>query len=63
MKESAHRVLVTGASGFIDSHLRARLVKDGYSVRALDAANCSWDGPPIKSAIHQRPHQGLKTSY
>jgi nucleoside-diphosphate-sugar epimerase len=43
MKRSAHRVLVTGASEFIDSHLCARLVKEGYSVRALDAAHCSWE--------------------
>ncbi len=38
------RVLVTGADGFIGSHLTERLVRDGYDVRALVQYNSfnSW---------------------
>lgn len=33
------RILVTGADGFIGSHLVERLVKDGHSVKALSLYN------------------------
>ena len=38
------RVLVTGAAGFIGSHLVERLIRDGYSVRAFVHYNSlsSW---------------------
>lgn len=38
------QVLVTGASGFIGKHLVSRLLKDGYSVRALvrDSTRADW---------------------
>jgi len=35
----AKRVLITGADGFIGSHLTERLVKEGYDVRALSQYN------------------------
>lgn len=40
----SERVLVTGADGFIGSHLTERLVKEGYNVRALAQYNSfnSW---------------------
>jgi dTDP-glucose 4,6-dehydratase len=40
----AERVLVTGAAGFIGSHLVERLVRDGYTVRAFVHYNAlsSW---------------------
>jgi UDP-glucose 4-epimerase len=33
---AARRVLVTGAAGFVGSHLVERLVRDGYEVTGLD---------------------------
>ena len=33
---SAERVLITGAAGFLGSHLCDRFVKDGYQVVAMD---------------------------
>ena len=36
---SAHRILVTGADGFIGSHLVEMLCKEGYDVRALAQYN------------------------
>jgi dTDP-glucose 4,6-dehydratase len=38
------KVLVTGADGFIGSHLAEMLVRDGYPVRALTCYNSfnSW---------------------
>lgn len=36
MSDSGKKVLVTGGTGFIGSHLCARLVKDGYRVIVLD---------------------------
>jgi len=40
----AKRILVTGADGFIGSHLTERLVREGYNVRAFVAYNSlgSW---------------------
>jgi hypothetical protein len=61
MKESAHRVLVTGASVLIDSHLRARLVKEGYSVRALDAAHCSWEWTSNQECNSSEATSGIKS--
>ena len=29
------KILVTGADGFIGSHLTEKLIKEGYSVKAL----------------------------
>ncbi|MBA3490087.1 MAG: NAD(P)H-binding protein [Longispora sp.] len=38
-------VLVTGASGFIGSHLASTLVEDGYDVRAMTRHPETYDGP------------------
>src|SRR3954469_20578856 len=53
-----HKVLVTGAGGFIGSHLTERLVRDGHEVRVLVRYNGRDDrgqidrlGPEIQSAI------------
>ena len=39
MKASQNKVLVTGADGFIGSHLVEMLLRDGFSVRALSIYN------------------------
>jgi dTDP-L-rhamnose 4-epimerase len=39
------KVLVTGAAGFIGSHLVERLIEDGLSVRALDNLSLQIHGP------------------
>ena len=44
------RVLVTGGSGFVGSHLCDRLIKDGYYVICLDNLLTS-DGSNIKHLI------------
>jgi nucleoside-diphosphate-sugar epimerase len=39
------RVLVTGAAGFIGSHLSARLVAEGFSVLGVDSFSAHYDRP------------------
>ena len=36
MNSSAERILITGAAGFIGSHLTERLLADGHTVVGLD---------------------------
>ena len=43
------RALVTGAAGFIGSHLAERLLSDGIAVRAVDRLSAYYD-PAIKQA-------------
>ena len=50
------RILVTGAGGFIGSHLTERLVQEGYDVRAFIRYNSQgrwgWlEGSPYKDQI------------
>ena len=57
-----NRVLVTGADGFIGSHLVEHLVKEGYSVKAFCIYNSlgSWGWldslPPALKAELERSH-------
>jgi nucleoside-diphosphate-sugar epimerase len=49
-----HRALVTGANGFIGSHLVERLVREGVSVRCLvrKTSNLRWiSGLPVEHAV------------
>lgn len=56
--KSSEKVLVTGADGFIGSHLTEKLVREGYSVRAFVQYNSfnSWGwldscGPEVKANL------------
>jgi nucleoside-diphosphate-sugar epimerase len=53
MENSSQLILVTGADGFIGSHLTEMLLKDGYRVRALSLYNSfnnwGWLEDVIKS--------------
>ena len=47
-----NKVLITGADGFLGSHLTESLVREGYSVRAFVMYNSfnSWVGFPEQRA-------------
>ncbi|MBK5098950.1 MAG: GDP-mannose 4,6-dehydratase, partial [Gemmatimonadetes bacterium] len=45
--ERSGRILVTGAAGFIGSHLSERLLEDGYRIWGLDNFDPYYD-PEIK---------------
>ena len=40
------KILITGAGGFIGSHLTEKLVREGYNVKTMVEYNSlnSWDG-------------------
>jgi len=52
----AKTVLVTGASGFIGSHLCPALVAEGHDVRAMTRRPEAYDGPgePVGGDVHDR---------
>ena len=41
------RILITGADGFIGSHLTEALVRSGHEVRAFDALSWFFGGSPL----------------
>src|SRR5437764_8840295 len=47
--KKAMKILVTGAAGFIGSHMCERLIRDGHEVVGLDAFTMYYD-PRIKEA-------------
>src|SRR5947207_11648156 len=55
MTDPKHRCLVTGAAGFIGSHLFDRLVADGHEVLGLDSFN-----PYYARTIKERNLSGLR---
>ena len=52
------RILVTGAAGFIGSHLAERLLGDGHSVVALDALTDYYDPDRKRARLRQLRDQG-----
>ena len=52
----ARTVLVTGASGFVGSHLSRALVERGVRVRAMTRNPADYDGPgePVEGDISDR---------
>ena len=54
------KVLVTGAAGFIGSHLAERLVRDGHSVKALVRYNSADAGD---GSIRYRKRLPLRLSF
>lgn len=50
-----NQVLVTGAGGFIGSHVCEMLLRDGYRVRALVHYNSSGTWGHLKTASHESP--------
>jgi UDP-glucuronate 4-epimerase len=59
------RVLVTGAAGFIGSHLSTRLVDDGVEVRGVDCFSAHYDRPlkelNVASLLSEKRFQLLET--
>src|SRR5437660_3272299 len=45
------KVLLTGATGFVGSHMLERLVADGHNVRALVRDRMALDKPPGRGSV------------
>lgn len=58
-KEKTMKILITGASGFIGSHLGNRLKDLGHDVRGYDTLENRCE-QPLKFALETRPFQSLE---
>ena len=51
---SNKRVLITGATGFIGSHLTELFVKNGYKVTAFDRYNPDYNLGHLSTSIYKK---------
>lgn len=54
------RILVTGAAGFIGSHLAERLVRDGHTVRGLDCLTEYYDRSLKQTNVERLREHGVQ---
>ena len=54
------KVIVTGATGFIGSHLTEQLVKNGYSVIAFDRYNPNNNWGWLENSEYKNDIEGLQ---
>ena len=64
MTESHKKVLVTGADGFIGSHLTELLLSHGYQVRALSQYNSfnNWGGLKASATTTWKSSVGMSVT-
>ena len=56
---SKNKILVTGATGFIGSHLTEYLTKKGYNVIAFDRYNPNNDHGWLKNSMYKKDFEAI----